>query len=108
MHAVMRFTAPVLLLLFYGTALSTACTEAILNDPCSNAVVSARTFSFDAELSPRVTAGKPVPLWLLLLLVLPNTMKTAFHQGCTTLLLLKFSQEFFLTCSVTWGSATAT
>jgi penicillin V acylase-like amidase (Ntn superfamily) len=48
----------VVLLLCSGIASTTACTEAIINDQCSKAVVSARTFSFAAELSPQVTAGE--------------------------------------------------
>jgi hypothetical protein len=49
-----------LLLLSHGIANTAACTDALINDQCSNAVVSARTLSFAAELSPRVTAGKLV------------------------------------------------
>lgn len=60
MHSTLRFTLFRALLLLFYAAMSTACTEAIINDPCSNAVVSSRTMSFDAELSPRVTAGKPL------------------------------------------------
>lgn len=75
MHSTLRFTLfRALLLLFYAT-MSTACTEAIINDPCSNAVVSSRTMSFDAELSPRVTAATPGAS-LRLLEIADNTTST--------------------------------
>jgi hypothetical protein len=66
--------ALVVVLLCSGIASSMACTEAIITDQCSEAVVSARTFSFATELSPQVTAGElqlsQLQLLLLLLLLL--------------------------------------
>jgi penicillin V acylase-like amidase (Ntn superfamily) len=48
----------VVVLLCSGIVSTTACTEAVIKDQCSDAVVSARTFSFATELSPQVTAGE--------------------------------------------------
>jgi hypothetical protein len=67
--------AVVVVLLCSGIASTTACTEAVIKDQCSEAVVSARTFSFATELSPQVTSGElqvsQLQLLQLLLLLLP-------------------------------------
>uniref|UniRef100_A0A383VYD6 Choloylglycine hydrolase/NAAA C-terminal domain-containing protein n=1 Tax=Tetradesmus obliquus TaxID=3088 RepID=A0A383VYD6_TETOB len=64
-----------LVLLCYGIVTTTACTDAVIKDQCSNAVVSSRTLSFAAELSPRVTAASPGAA-LRLLEVADNTTST--------------------------------